>query len=79
MFGRAARTAVEGFGGTDRRVERVPRRPRPGRVHESEPYHAGKTAEYTRYAYDIRDRLTGVTRPDGGATCDRLRRRRPTR
>ena len=67
MFGRAIRTAVEGFGGTDRRVDVF--HDALGRiVCESEPHHAGETAEYTRYKYDIRDRLTGATRPDGGKT-----------
>ena len=67
MFGRAIRTSVEGFDGTDRRADVF--HDALGRtVCESEPYHAGETAKYTRYAYDIRDRLTGVARPDGGAT-----------
>ena len=67
MFGRAVRTSVEGFGGADRRADVF--HDALGRtVCESEPYHAGETAKYTRYAYDIRDRLTGVARPDGGAT-----------
>ena len=67
MFGRAIRTSVEGFGGVDRRVD-VFHDARGRMVCESEPHHAGETAEYTRYTYDIRDRLTGVARPDGGAT-----------
>ena len=67
MFGRAIRTSVEGFGGVDRRVDVF--YDALGRTAcESEPYHAGETARYTRYAHDIRNRLTGVTRPDGGAT-----------
>ena len=67
MFGRAIRTAVEGFGGTDRRVDVF--HDALGRtVCESELHHAGETAEYTRYKYDIRDRLTDVIRPDGGKT-----------
>ena len=67
MFGRAIRTAVEGFGGTDQQVDVF--HDALGRiVCESEPHHAGETAEYTRYKYDIRDRLTGATRPDGGKT-----------
>ena len=67
MFGRAIRTAVEGFDGTDRRADVF--HDALGRtVCESELYHAGETAKYTRYVYDIRDRLTGVARPDGGAT-----------
>ncbi len=67
MFGRAIRTSVEGFGGVDRRVD-VFHDARGRMVCESEPYHAGETARYTRYAYDIRDRPTGVVRPDGGET-----------
>ena len=68
MFGRAVRTSVEGFGGADRRADVF--HDALGRtVCESEPYHAGETAKYTRYAYDIRDRLTGVARPDGGAAA----------
>ncbi len=67
MFGRAIRTSVEGFGGVDRRVD-VFHDARGRMACESEPYHAGETARYTRYAYDIRDRPTGVARPDGGAT-----------
>ena len=66
MFGRAIRTSVEGFGGVDRRVDVF--HDARGPVCESEPYHAGETAKYTRYAYDVRDRLTRATRPDGGAT-----------
>ena len=67
MFGRAIRTAVEGFDGTDRRVDMF-YDARGRMVCESEPYHAGETARYTRYAYDIRDRLTRAARPDGGTT-----------
>ena len=67
MFGRAIRTSVEGFGGVDRRVD-VFYDARGRTACESEPYHAGETAKYTRYAHDIRNRLTRVTRPDGGAT-----------
>ena len=67
MFGRAIRTSVEGFGGVDRRVD-VFHDARGRTACESEPHHAGETAKYTRYAHDIRNRLTGVTRPDGGAT-----------
>ena len=67
MFGRAIRTAVEGFGGVDRRVD-VFYDARGRTACESEPYHAGETARYTRYAHDIRNRLRRVTRPDGGAT-----------
>ena len=67
MFGRAIRTSVEGFGGVDRRVD-VFYDARGRTACESEPYHAGETAKYTRYAHDIRNRLTGVTRPDGGET-----------
>ena len=67
MFGRAIRTAVEGFGGADRRVD-VFHDARGRTACESEPHHAGETARYTRYAHDIRDRLTDVTRPDGGVT-----------
>ena len=67
MFGRAIRTAVEGFGGVDRRVDAF--YDARGRMAcESEPYHAGETARYTRYTYDIRDRLTRAARPDGGTT-----------
>ncbi len=67
MFGRAIRTSVEGFGGADRRVDAF-HDARGRTACESEPYHAGETALYTRYAYDIRDRLTRAARPDGGAT-----------
>ena len=67
MYGRAIRTVVEGFSGVDRHVD-VFYDARGRMVCESEPYHAGETAEYTRYAYDIRDRLTRATRPDGGVT-----------
>ena len=67
MFGRAIRTSVEGFGGVARRVD-VFYDARGRTACESEPYHVGDPARYTRYAYDIRDRLTGATRPDGGAT-----------
>ncbi|MDE0451524.1 MAG: Ig-like domain-containing protein [Gammaproteobacteria bacterium] len=67
MFGRAIRTAVEGFDGTDRRVDAF-YDARGRMVCESEPYHAGDEARYTRYAYDIRDRLTRAARPDGGTT-----------
>ena len=67
MFGRAIRTAVKGFDGTDRRVDVF--YDALGRTAcESEPHHAGETAKYTRYAHDIRDRLTRVTGPDGGVT-----------
>ena len=68
MFGRAIRTAVEGFGGVDRRAD-VFYDARGRTACESEPYHAGETARYTRYTHDIRDRLTGAARPDGGATA----------
>ena len=67
MFGRAIRTAVEGFGGVDRRVD-VFHDARGRTACESEPHHAGETARYTRYAHDIRDRLTRAARPDDGAT-----------
>ena len=67
MYGRAIRTVVEGFSGVDRRVDMF-YDARGRAVCESEPYHAGETAEYTRYTYDIRDRLTRATRPDGGVT-----------
>ena len=67
MFERAIRTSVEGFGGADRRVD-VFHDARGRTACESEPYHAGETARYTRYAYDIRDRLTRAARPDGGVT-----------
>ena len=67
MFGRAIRTAVEGFSDIDRRVD-VFYDARGRTACESEPYHAGETAKYTRYAHDIRNRLTGAIRPDGGAT-----------
>ena len=67
MYGRAIRTAVEGFGGVDRRVD-VFYDARGRTACESEPHHAGETARYTRYTYDTRNRLTGATRPDGGVT-----------
>ena len=67
MFGRAIRTAVEGFGGINRRVD-VFYDARGRTACESEPYHVGETAKYTRYKYDIRDRMTDVIRPDGGET-----------
>ena len=57
MFGRAIRTSVEGFGGVDRRVD-VFYDARGRTACESEPHHAGETAKYTRYAHDIRNRLT---------------------
>ncbi|MDE0451531.1 MAG: hypothetical protein OXI90_07170 [Gammaproteobacteria bacterium] len=68
MFGRAIRTAVEGFDGTDRRVDAF-YDARGRMVCESEPYHAGDEARYTRYTYDIRDRLKRAARPDGGTTA----------
>ena len=67
MYGRAIRTAVEGFGGVERRAD-VFYDARGRAACESEPYHAGETARYTRYTYDIRDRLKVATRPDGGVT-----------
>ena len=67
MFGRAIRTSVEGFGGADRRAD-VFYDARGRMVCESEPYHAGETAAYTRHAYDNRDRLRATVRPDGGVT-----------
>ena len=66
-YGRAIRTAVKGFDGTDRRTD-VFYDAHGHTVCKSEPYHAGDTPKYTLYQYDIRDRLTRTTRPDGGVT-----------
>ena len=63
------RTEVEAFEG------RYPRRvdafyDARGRLAcESAPYHSDETPHYTRYGYDVRDRLTSVIRPDGGSTA----------
>lgn len=67
-LGRTVRTEVEAFaaGGT-RRVDAF--YDARGRVDQvSQPYHADESAHYRDYAYDIRDRVTSVARPDGGRT-----------
>ena len=68
-LGRPIRTEVEAFEGDDpRRVDAF--YDARGRLAcESAPYHSDETPHYTKYAYDVRDRVTGVTRPDGGSTA----------
>ena len=68
-LGRLIRTEVEAFEGDNpRRVDAF--YDARGRLAcESAPYHSDETPHYTKYAYDVRDRVTGVTRPDGGSTA----------
>ena len=68
-LGRPIRTEVEAFEGDNpRRVDAF--YDARGRLAcESAPYHSDETPHYTKYAYDVRDRVTGVTRPDGGSTA----------
>ena len=70
-LGRLVRTDAASFGGGAARRVDVFHDAR-GRVAcESAPYHAGQAARYALYQYDVRDRPTGVTRPDGGRTTMR--------
>ena len=68
-LGRPIRTEVEAFEGDNpRRVDAF--YDARGRLAcESAPYHSDETPHYTKYAYDVRDRVTAVTRPDGGSTA----------
>ena len=68
-LGRLIRTEVEAFEGAHpRRVDAF--YDARGRLAcESAPYHSDETPHYTKYAYDVRDRVTAVTRPDGGSTA----------
>ena len=68
-LGRVIRTEVEAF------EDAYPRRvdafyDARGRLAcESAPYHSNETPHYATYEYDVRDRVTAVTRPDGGSTA----------
>ena len=68
-LGRLIRTEVEAFEGDNpRRVDAF--YDARGRMDcDSAPYHADETPHYTTYEYDLRDRVTAVTRPDGGSTA----------
>ena len=68
-LGRPIRTEVEAFEGDNpRRVDAF--YDARGRLAcESAPYHSDETPHYTTYEYDLRDRVTAVTRPDGGSTA----------
>ena len=68
-LGRPIRTEVEAFEGAHpRRVDAF--YDARGRLAcESAPYHSDETPHYTTYEYDLRDRVTAVTRPDGGSTA----------
>ena len=68
-LGRPIRTEVEAFKGDNpRRVDAF--YDARGRLAcESAPYHSDETPHYTTYAYDVRDRVTAVIRPDGGSTA----------
>ncbi len=68
-LGRVVRTEVQAFDGTSttRHDVRYDNQGRIDRVRQ--PYYAAATtAYYTRYSYDIRDRVTQEQRPDGGST-----------
>ena len=68
-LGRTIRTEAEGFAANSR-VRRDTRYDARGRVRlASQPYYSGDSAHYFKYAYDIRGRALGETRPDGGATA----------
>ncbi len=68
-LGRVIRTEVEAFEGDNpRRVDAF--YDARGRLAcESAPYHSDETPHYATYEYDVRDRVTAVTRPDGGSTA----------
>ena len=68
-LGRTIRAEAEGFAANSR-IRRDARYDARGRVRlASQPYYSGDSAHYFRYAYDIRGRALGETRPDGGATA----------
>ena len=68
-LGRLIRTEVEAFEGAHARRVGAFYDARGRLACDSAPYHANETPHYTRYEYDVRDRLTLATRPDGGSTA----------
>ncbi|MEO1245204.1 MAG: SpvB/TcaC N-terminal domain-containing protein, partial [Pseudomonadota bacterium] len=66
-LGRVIRGEVESFDGTYSRTDtEYDARGRVDRV--SQPYLVGATRYFSDFAYDIRDRATTVSRPNGGST-----------
>jgi len=66
-LGRVIRGEVESFDGTYSRTDtEYDTQGRVDRV--SQPYLAGSTRYFTDFAYDIRDRATTVSQPNGGST-----------
>ncbi|MGS2724925.1 RHS repeat-associated core domain-containing protein [Porticoccus sp. GXU_MW_L64] len=69
LLGRVIRTEVEAYSGSNN-ILRDTFYDNQGRVAKSSlPYYENATPEYLVPSYDLRDRIIGITRPDGGSTA----------